>query len=315
MRRISPIAIACAISVTMAVPVSPLPLQPDIAQARSNCLTVDHASLRIDGLLRASGRENVFEHRVVVDVRAASSRMLVRRAVIGRNGRWSAAFFVLSPRDQKGTLEALSISPKDGSIACLARRHVRVPFTSPTAQRLVYRARADVDGDGRRDVITLRKTSRTTGAIDVTLASGRHVSAATRSLAAGRPALVRTGNVNGRPGSELFVELDHTSTSDAIGIYTLANGRLRLAGTLPTSGHPGLFSGITCGSFHRRPIITLHSFVLRPQTGTPRYWTRTDSRYVWRSSMLVLDHTAVTVRLSGTPPPGLVGVRCGQPPA
>jgi hypothetical protein len=314
MPKLSALALGCAFALAMAAPVGPMRLRPDVAQARSSCLTIDRAGVRIDGRLSAAGRESVFEHRVVVNVRGANGRVIADTAVTGRDGSWNVTLFVLSPRDQTGTLEVLSRSPKDGSIACLARRQVRLPFTSPVAQRLVYRAKADVDGDGRGDVIALRKTSHAKGVIEVALASGRHVSATTRSLAVGRPGLVRVGNVNGRAGSELFVELEHISTAGTIGIYTYANRQLRLAGTLPTSAHAGLFSGITCGSCGSEHFITAHSFVLQPQTGPPRYWTRTDSRYAWHGAKIVLAHKGATIRISGTPSPGRVGVRCGHAP-
>ena len=314
MRKLSALTIGCALALATAAPIGPLPLRPDAAHARSSCLTIDHLSVRIDGLLRASGHESVFERRVVVQVRGAHGRVLNQTAVIGRGGHWSTFLFVLSARDQKGTFEVLSRSPKDGSIACEARRQLRLPFTSPAVQRLAYRATVDVDGDGRPDLITLRKTSGIRGVIDVTLASGRHVSATTRSAAAGRPGLVRVGNVNGHAGSELFVELDHISTADAVGIYTYADRQLRLAGTLPTSRHPGLFAGITWGGAGGRHVITQHAFALQPQTGAPRYWTRTDTRYVWRGSRLVLDRTGRTLRISGSPSPARVGVQCGHAP-
>lgn len=288
--------------------------QPSVAAGHS-CVTIDRVTVRIDGLVRASGHECVFEHYVTVRVRGADRRVLGQQTEIGRDGRWSAQLLVASPKDQRGTFEAFSRSPKNGAVVGLTRRGVRLPFTSPTAQRLVYRTRTDVDGDGRADLVTLRRTSRDAGIIDVTLASGAHTAIATRSFAAGRPALLRVGNVDGRAGNELFVELEHVSTADTIGIYTFSSGALRLAGTLPSSGHPGLFSGITCGMVRGRPSVTLHGFVLRPTMGPPRYWQQTDTRYVWQGTRLAPAHAGTARRLSGTPPPGLVGVQCGHPPA
>ena len=171
-----------------------------------------------------------------------------------------------------------------------------------------------MDGDGRLDLINLRTASQPGGAvIQVTLASGRVLSVRTGTMPAALPALVTVGNVDGRPGDELFVDVEHISTSDSIGVYTYAGGQLRLAGEAPVSAHPGLFAGITCTARGSQRILSAHQFVLQPLTG-PRYWTRQDTNYVWQGSLLSQQAPAAVTRIAGTPPPGLVGVHCGHTP-
>ena len=229
--------------------------------------------------------------------------------------RWTARLVVSSQRLQSGTFEAVALWPVDGSVVCLVQQRITLPFTAPAALRLRYRAHVDVNGDGRPDLVTLRKTYLGHGLIEVTLASGRRVSVKTSTLAVALPALVAVGNVDGRPGDELFVDVDHMSTNEFIGVYTYWQGRLRLAATLPGySAHPGLWAGMTCGARGSTHFITVHQFVLGP-VSQPRYWTRQDTEYVWQGPALKRYASHPPQRLSGLPSPSLVGLHCGHEPA
>ena len=287
----------------------------ELRQGAGGCLRLDSVSVRIDGRVTASGREKgLFEHHLLVVVRGTDGRVLAQQALHSSGGRWNAMVFVNSSRDQAGTLEAVAASPKDGTLACLVQRRVMLPFTAPAVQPMFYRAHADVDGDGRLDLITLRTASQPGGAlIQVTLASGRVLSVRTGTMAAALPALVTVGNVDGRPGDELFVDAEHISTNDSISVYTYAGGQLRLAGGAPVSAHPGLFAGITCTARGSQQVLSAHQFALQPLTG-PRYWTRQDTEYVWQGSALRRQAPGAVARIAGTPPPGLVGVHCGYTP-
>jgi hypothetical protein len=101
--------------------------------------------------------------------------------------------------------------------------------------RLVYHARADVDGEDRSDRITLRtvQAGASGGRLEVALASGRVLEVRTPSDAPYLPGLVAVANVDGRPGEELFVDVEHITTDEVIAVYTYAGGSLRLGGTLP----------------------------------------------------------------------------------
>ena len=242
--------------------------------------------------------------------------MLAQRTVHARSGRWTAELRVSSQRLQAGTLEAVALSAADGALVCLVQQRITVVYTGPAPLRLRYRAHADVDGDGRPDLITLRRSSRHRGgSIEVVLASGRRTSVRTSTFAAFLPALVAVGNVDGRGGDELFVDVEHISTNEFIGIYTSWKGQLRLAATLPGySAHPGLWAGMTCSMQGVRHFVTVHHFVLTPPS-QPHYWTQQNTEYVWQGPALKLYATGPTRRLPSLPPPGLVGLHCGHPPS
>ena len=241
----------------------------------------------------AAGREHgVFENQFRVAVRAPDGSVLAQRTVHAGKGRWTARLVVSSQRPPPGTFEAVALSPADGSAVCLVQQRITLPFTGPAPLRLRYRAHADANGDGRPDLVTLRKTHRGHGLIAVTLASGRRVSVKTSTSAGALPALVAVGNVDGRPGDELFVDVEHISTNEFIGVYTYWQGRLRLAGTLPGySAHPGLWAGMTCGTRGATHFITVHQFVLGP-VSQPRYWTRQDTEYVWHGAQAVRESSS-----------------------
>ena len=287
----------------------------EILRGRGGCLVVDSVRPATAGVVDAAGREHdLFEHQFLVAVRAADGRVLAQRTVHGSKGRWSARLVVSSQRLQPGTFEAVALSPADGKLVCLVQQRIKLPFTGPAALRLRYRAHADVNGDGRPDLIALRKTHKGHGRIEVTLATGRRISVKTSTFAAALPALVAVGNVDGRPGEELFVDVEHISTDEFIAVYTYWHGQLRHAGTLPGySAHPGLWAGMTCSARGGKHFIIVHQFVLGP-VSHPRYWTRQDTDYVWQGPALKLTASRPATRLSGLPSPALVGLHCGRAP-
>jgi hypothetical protein len=68
------------------------------------------------------------------------------------------------------------------------------------------------------------------------------------------------GNVDGRPGEELFVDVAHVTTPERISIYTFWHGGLVNAGTLPAYGDDyGVLYGVTCSVQGTRRFITDHT--------------------------------------------------------
>jgi hypothetical protein len=178
--------------------------------------------------------------------------------------------------------------------------------------RLVYRARADVDGDGRAEAVTLRPGS-SGGRLEVALASGRALVVRTPSDAPFLPGLVAVGNVDGRRGEELFVDVGHTTTAESIAVYAYAAAHLRLAGTFAAYGEEyGLSFGITCGARAGRRFVTQHEFELQPSQ--PHRWTRQDTVYVWRGAALRRSARGRPQPIAGNPPASLTGVQCGHAP-
>jgi hypothetical protein len=81
----------------------------------------------------ASGAEGyVFENRVLVIVRGQDGRRLGQFSATATHGRWSAQVGYRTGRAQSGTLEALSVSAKDGALACLVQARVGLrPASTP----------------------------------------------------------------------------------------------------------------------------------------------------------------------------------------
>ena len=160
--------------------------------------------------------------------------------------------------------------------------------------------------------MTLRRIGASKGQLTVALADGGRLSVITPSDAVWLPGLVATGNVDGRPGEELFVDVTHVTTAESISIYTDWRGSLVRAGTLPAYGNDyGVLYGITCGAQGNRHLVTDHSFYIRFGT---HQWMGQDTVYVWQGPALKLFAREPARRLRGAPSPTLIGVQCGHVP-
>ena len=177
--------------------------------------------------------------------------------------------------------------------------------------RLVYRARADIEGDARLDAIVLTPAS-SGGRLEATLSSGRTLVVNTSSDAPFLPGLVAVGNVNARPGAELFIDEQHITTEEAVAIYTYAGGTLRRAGALPAYGSDfGIRFGLTCASRSGRHYIYDDLYELRGSAH--RRWVRQETIYAWHGSTLKRLGISPARSISAPPSPAKVGVRCGRP--
>jgi hypothetical protein len=172
---------------------------------------------------------------------------------------------------------------------------------------------ADVDGDGRPDLILLyaRPGTAYRFRLVVDRASGATMDA--RLPAGDIPATIeRLRNVNGRRGVELFIHDQHITTEEEMVVYSAGSGRLIRAGSLPYGGSDdGIRFGFVC---HRRPpaTIVVHQFAITSFSPPVfrRVWRDTATTYRWNGPRLVRGRT--TRRLFETPaPPGReVGARC-----
>jgi hypothetical protein len=88
------------------------------------CLAL--ASVRATGgAVRATGAErDLFEHGLIVRLRSPAGRIVRERAATAADGRWSVRLRTPRARRQRGTLEAVALSAKDGALVCL----VQVPL-------------------------------------------------------------------------------------------------------------------------------------------------------------------------------------------
>lgn len=195
-------------------------------------------------------------------------------------------------------------------LACLApaaaaQEQAGGPAVSP---RLRYRARADVNGDGRPDQIDL-SPSAAGGRLEVKLTDGRLLSLPTRSDAPSLPGLVAAANVNGRPGAELFVDEQHITTFEVIAIYTYAHGSLQRAGALRAYGDEfGIRYGLLCATRAGRHYID--QYLYRLNGSHLAHWSRQATVYEWRGSVLRLLRRGGLRPISGPPSRALMGVRC-----
>jgi photosystem II stability/assembly factor-like uncharacterized protein len=285
----------------------------NISQGQGGCLTLSRVSAKPGTVSAAGTAHGLFENQFRAVLRDAFGNVLAARSVFV-SGVWSVTVHYTAPQGQGASFEAAASSAKDGALACLVQKAVALPASNPRANlHVVYRAYADLNGDGRRDLVTLRRTGPSKGLLTVGLAGGRRLLVTTPSDAVWLPGLVASGNVDGRPGEELFVDVAHVTTAESISIYTFWHGALAKAGTLPAYGYDyGVLYGVTCSARGTSHFVTDHSFYIK--FGTHR-WMRQDTVYAWHGPVLKLISRGVAKRMPGPPSPALVGVQCGHLPS
>jgi hypothetical protein len=97
----------------------------EIRTGQGGCLTLTSvqgsgSSFRVKGVER-----NVFEGSFVIRVRNAAGRVVGTKVMTAR-GAWSQTVRYSVPSSQSGTVEAVALSAKDGSLACLVQVRVRL---------------------------------------------------------------------------------------------------------------------------------------------------------------------------------------------
>ena len=103
----------------------------EITRGRGGCLTLtDHEVTR--NRVTAEGRErNLFEHSLVVRLRRSGGRIHRQRAETAFMRRWRTSFTYPRTVRQTGTLEAVALSAKDGTLDCLVQVRVRLGGAPP----------------------------------------------------------------------------------------------------------------------------------------------------------------------------------------
>jgi hypothetical protein len=98
----------------------------EILRGRGGCLRLtDHMVTRRH--VDAEGRErNLFEHSLVVRLRRSGGRIHRQKPETAFRRRWSTSFDYPPARRQTGTLEAVALSAKDGTLDCLVQVRVRM---------------------------------------------------------------------------------------------------------------------------------------------------------------------------------------------
>ena len=98
----------------------------EILRGRGGCLRLtSHTVTRRH--VNAEGRErNLFEHSLVVRLRRSGGRIHRQKAETAFARRWTTDFTYPPARRQTGTLEAVALSAKDGTLDCLVQVRVRM---------------------------------------------------------------------------------------------------------------------------------------------------------------------------------------------
>jgi hypothetical protein len=204
----------------------------------------------------------------------------------------------------------------------------RNPYLPPRVG-CVTALRADIDGDGRPDLILLyselsheragqlglpasmsNEYVATRATLKVVRARGGI--AATRVYAgcsgcALTAAVVAVARVNTDPGEELFLHVSHTSSGETAVAYGFHDGRLVPAGLLGYGGDSATQAGFDCLAGNP-PRLVQRTFM--GGTNIYGWWTETEITYAWQGPHLVKTATR-TFRRRGLPPHSQTGVGAG----
>jgi hypothetical protein len=97
----------------------------EISRGRGGCLTLARHSVNRTRV-KAGGRErDLFEHSLVVRLRRTGGRIHRQKPTTAPNRRWGVNFTYRAVARQTGTLEAVALSAKDGTLDCLVQVRVR----------------------------------------------------------------------------------------------------------------------------------------------------------------------------------------------
>ncbi len=101
----------------------------EIRRAPGGCLSLRRFDVARRSVSAAGRERDLFEHSLVVRLRRANGLVHRQRAATAARGRWSTRFRYPRTRRRTGTLEAVAMSAKDGTLDCLTQ--VRVRFGGP----------------------------------------------------------------------------------------------------------------------------------------------------------------------------------------
>jgi Immunoglobulin-like domain of bacterial spore germination len=98
----------------------------EIDRGRGGCLRLDSHQVTRNHVNAAGRERNLFEHSLVVRLRREDGRIHRQRAETAFQNRWSTSFNYPAISQQNGTLEAVALSAKDGTLDCLVQARVRI---------------------------------------------------------------------------------------------------------------------------------------------------------------------------------------------
>jgi hypothetical protein len=101
----------------------------EIRRAPDGCLSLRRFAVGPRRVTAAGRERNLFEHSLVVRLRRPGGRIHDQRGETAAQRRWSTRFRYPASARKTGTLEAVALSAKDGTLDCLVQ--VRVRFGRP----------------------------------------------------------------------------------------------------------------------------------------------------------------------------------------
>ena len=158
----------------------------------------------------------------------------------------------------------------------------------PSRAGCVTVRRADIDGDGRPDLILLYaqlSTRRFAGGLIPTSYTLELLRASGGKLTTRIPHPVESPtidhirDINDRAGAEIFIHETHISSGELVGVYTFNGHALRRVGGFWWGGDSAQRYGFTRRPGHPSSIVQ-RQFVLEGPSMTGR-WQRTDTTYIW----------------------------------
>jgi len=207
-----------------------------------------------------------------------------------------------SPSTWVGVRDLCGLAKRDGYV--------------PSADRCFSTLIADVDGDGRPDLVLLygRPSSRAESGLEtlkVVRASGGVLKAKLVATSP-PPRVVAAGRVNARSGAELFVYVSWISSGANVAVFDFQTGRLvRAPVILNFGGDSASRFGFDCVR-KPRPEIVQRNYELIGPTIYGR-WRLTTDTYTWKGATLRLAHRASTIH-RGWPGRTDVGIGAGCNP-
>jgi hypothetical protein len=221
----------------------------------------------------------------------------------GVNGSFPGAP-TTQPGDWEGAVHLCPVAPRNRYL--------------PARSGCVSVVRADVDGDGRPDLVLVygRLSHDGTGGryvptafvLKVVRASGGVVQTLLPAPEAD-PTVLEIGHASGQPGVALFILIGRISSGASALVYSFHGGRLTDAGpTLGFGGDSGAKAGFTCHAGSPRTLVQ-HTFLLA-RGGESGWWQRIDVTYAWRDGLLKQVERRTSMR-HGLPPSSGTGLGLG----
>ena len=97
----------------------------EITRGRGGCLTLGSHTVTRTRVMAAGRERQLFEHSLVVRLRRSGGRVHRQKAETAAARQWSTNFGYRRVARQTGTLEAVALSAKDGTLDCLVQVRVR----------------------------------------------------------------------------------------------------------------------------------------------------------------------------------------------